>query len=358
MRFVSPLLKRAVYPALYHAGLLGRIPPPGGYAVVNYHGVIPEDYSGGDKFLDGNLVRPEIFRKQLQFLKAHYRVIPPETFRASIEQGDPLPPRSVLITCDDGLLNTLTDMLPILQSEDVTCLFFVTAASCKNDPSMLWYEELYHSMRSKPLNGSAAQLPPDPGAQSPPTESFQSQWWNSVKRASQLDAPRRADWMDRVRAQSGPSQITTQITSPMSSQITSREKRWRLLQLPELKQLSQAGMTIGAHTGTHPVLSLCSDEEARREILESKLEIERALERPVWAFAYPFGNPATMGEREFRLAREAGYSCAFLNVELWATESGGPFALPRSHVTADMTLPEFAAHLSGFHARLQRAGGS
>ena len=59
-----------------------------------------------------------------------------------------------------------------------------------------------------------------------------------------------------------------------------------------------------------------------------------------------------MGEREFCLAREAGYACAFLNVELWATESSGPLALPRSHVTSDMTLPEFAAHVSGFHARL------
>jgi len=350
MRFVSPLLKHAVYPAFYHAGLLGRIVPPGGYAVVNYHGVIPEDYSGGDRFLDGNLVQPDIFRKQLRFLKAHYRVIHPEKFRAYIEQGEPLPPRSVLVTCDDGLLNTLTGMLPILQSEDVPCLFFVTAASCKNDPSMLWYEELYHAMRIKPLNELSAQLPRDPSFQSSPAESFQSQWWNIVKRASQLDAAARADWMDRVRAQSGLNQITPQIAS--------RENRCRLLRRPELKQLSRAGMTIGAHTRSHPILSLCSNEEACREIHESKLEIESALERPVWAFAYPFGNPATMGEREFRLAREAGFSCAFLNVEHWTAESGNPFALPRTHVTSDMTLPEFAAHLSGFHARLQRAGGS
>ncbi|MGA8274667.1 MAG: polysaccharide deacetylase family protein [Candidatus Sulfotelmatobacter sp.] len=354
MRFVSPLLKHAVYPTLYRAGLLSRIAPPGGYAVVNYHGVIPEDYSSSDKFLDGNLVQPEIFRKQLQFLKTHYHVIHPEKFRASIEQGEPLPPRSVLVTCDDGLLNTLTGMLPILQSEEVPCLFFVTTASCKNNPSMLWYEELYHSMSIKPLNGLASQLPPDPGAQSSPPESFRSQWWNIVKRASQLDATTRADWMDRVRARSGSTQITMQITS----QLASCEKRWRLLQLPELKQIFQSGMTIGAHTRTHPVLALCSDEEARREIHESKLEIERALDRPVWAFAYPFGNPATMGEREFRLARESGFSCAFLNVEHWLTESGGPFALPRTHVTSDMTLAEFAAHLSGFHARLQRAGGN
>ena len=57
-------------------------------------------------------------------------------------------------------------------------------------------------------------------------------------------------------------------------------------------------MTIGAHTLSHPILSLCSDEEARHEIQQSKNDLEQALGRQVWAFAYPFGNSATMGERE------------------------------------------------------------
>jgi peptidoglycan/xylan/chitin deacetylase (PgdA/CDA1 family) len=117
-------------------------------------------------------------------------------------------------------------------------------------------------------------------------------------------------------------------------------------------------MSIGAHTTSHPILSLCSEEEVRREIEESKNGLEKALGRPIWAFAYPFGNPSTMGEREVRLAREAGFACAFLNVEHWSADPSNPFALPRTHVNRDTALPEFAAHLSGIHARLQRAGGS
>jgi len=344
MRFVSPLLKRAVYPALHRTGLLHRITPSAGYAVVNYHGVVPLDHLEGDKFLDGNLVQPLAFRRQLQFLKAHYRIVHPEDFHACLRQGKSLPPHSVLVTCDDGLLNTLTDMLPILQREEVPCLFFVTAASCKNCLGMLWYEELYHSMRIKPLGALVSQLPREPDGEPSPATSFHGQWWNLVKRASQLNAVAREDWMARVRLQSD------------TTQTTSSPKRWRLLNLSELKRLSQAGMTVGAHTRTHPILSLCSDEEARREIQESKAEIESALGRAVWAFAYPFGNPATVGAREFCLAREAGFSCAFLNVEYWAGQSG-PLALPRTHVSADMNLAEFEAHLSGFHTRLQRALG-
>jgi len=57
-------------------------------------------------------------------------------------------------------------------------------------------------------------------------------------------------------------------------------------------------------------------------------------------------------------AHEAGFSCAFLNVEHRGAELPNAFALARTHVTSDMTLPEFATHLSGIHARLQRAARS
>ncbi len=348
MQLVSSLLKHALYPALHHSGCLNRITPTGGYSVVNYHGVVPAEHSSDDPFLDGNLVQPDVFRRQLQFLKSHYRVIHPDDFRAWIEKGGeqnkPLPPRSVLVTCDDGLVNALTDMLPVLQSEGVACLFLVTAASCSDEPGMLWYEELYHLMRARPLPPHL-RLPLEEDIESESSGTFHSRWWSAVRHASRLDAKTRTDWMSKVRNHCGP------------VRALSSEKRWRLLRLAELKQLAEAGMSIGAHTLSHPVLSLCSDEEARREIQESKIKLEHALGRPVWAFAYPFGNPSTMGERELRLAREAGFACAFLNVEHWGTGPASLFALPRTHVTAATTLPEFAAHLSGLHARLQRAVG-
>ncbi|MFZ0319448.1 MAG: polysaccharide deacetylase family protein [Candidatus Sulfotelmatobacter sp.] len=355
MRLVSPLLKRAVYPALHYSGVLGRITPAGGYAVVNYHGVVPADHLDGDGFLDGNLVRPEMFRRQIQFLKAHYQVVHPEDFRAWIEQGRRLPPRAILLTCDDGLLNGLTDMVPVLRSEGVSCLFFVTAASCNDSPchesqchesrGMLWYEELYLLMRSRPLSATELQLLPEEEAESPAPESFQARWWNTVKRASRLEARLRAEWMERLRSQRGPAEQS----------ISAR--RWRFMNVAELKELAGHGMSIGAHTRTHPILSLCNEEEARREIQDGKNDLERALGMPIWAFAYPFGNQATMGEREVGLAREAGFTCAFLNVEHRDDGSANPFELCRMHVTLDMTLPEFSAHVSGVHARLQHAIG-
>jgi peptidoglycan/xylan/chitin deacetylase (PgdA/CDA1 family) len=129
--------------------------------------------------------------------------------------------------------------------------------------------------------------------------------------------------------------------------------RFQLLRLPELKQLRDAGMTIGAHTLTHPVLAEQAADMARAEIEECGKRLGESLGQPVWALAYPFGDPGSVGEREFKLAADAGYECAFVNVEGMLDRESARFALPRVHVTAEMSLPVYEAYVSGVHHALR-----
>ena len=69
-------------------------------------------------------------------------------------------------------------------------------------------------------------------------------------------------------------------------------------------------VTIGAHTVSHPVLKNLPLEAARTEMLESRRRIEARIGRPVTHFAYPYGAPLQVGEREFALARECGFATA------------------------------------------------
>lgn len=57
---------------------------------------------------------------------------------------------------------------------------------------------------------------------------------------------------------------------------------------PELKEMVAAGWEIGSHGYTHIDLTL-DHSIARYEILQSKLDIEEALDVDVQTFAYPFG---------------------------------------------------------------------
>jgi peptidoglycan/xylan/chitin deacetylase (PgdA/CDA1 family) len=62
-----------------------------------------------------------------------------------------------------------------------------------------------------------------------------------------------------------------------------------LLGWSEVRALSRAGLVIGAHTRTHPDLTRLSAREADAEMVGSKRAIEDEIQRPVDAFAYPYG---------------------------------------------------------------------
>jgi hypothetical protein len=82
--------------------------------------------------------------------------------------------------------------------------------------------------------------------------------------------------------------------------------------------------------------------------------LERASGKPVWALAYPFGDTTSVTNREHEMAERAGFTCAFLNV---GGGFGAPlphFAMPRVHVTGEMNLGEFEAHVSGFYRSLRQ----
>lgn len=87
-----------------------------------------------------------------------------------------------------------------------------------------------------------------------------------------------------------------------------RGKGEALLTHEQIGEMAQAGIEFGSHTLTHPQLIELPEQEARRELAESKSLVEQAAGREVSAFCYPFGE---LGLREMDLAREAGYRCAF-----------------------------------------------
>jgi peptidoglycan/xylan/chitin deacetylase (PgdA/CDA1 family) len=263
MRFISPLLRKVVYPAMHYSGSLKRFVPRDGCSVVNYHGVIPPKPYCRHPFLDAHLVSSAGLRQQLRFLKNNYNVIDAERFRVWLEKRDVLPPRSVLVTCDDGLANNLSEMLPVLNSEGVPCLFFITGESCGEQPGMLWYEELYHLLTGG-VSDTDIQTIFEIDRTRLQQHNFEGKWWNCVMNASRLSATARAVKIGLLRS--------------LSKFVPSKlPERWRRMNGEELKVLASSGMRIGAHTMSHPVLSQCSEEEARREVNQSRIELERLL---------------------------------------------------------------------------------
>jgi len=334
------------------AGVFHRTSAPG-LAVVTYHGVLPQGYEPVDPAFDGNLISAEMLRRQLRLLKAHYNVISSEDALAWREGRRELPPRAVLLTCDDGLLSCLTDMLPVLQQEGVSCLFFVTGASAGESRMMLWYEELFLLLLRAAaghfeISSEGVVIEGELGSR----EQRRGIWWNSVKRLSQVDELSRVSFLRALRMQ-----FKLEAERAFDEENPASCRRFGLLKCGELRELASAGMTIGAHTMSHPMLSQLPIESAYAEISEGRRRLESALQQQVWAFAYPFGDPQSVTAEVLAMPKKAGYEAAFLNFGGGLGVDLPPFALPRVHVTAGMGLAEFEAQVSGFHARWQRRAG-
>ena len=80
----------------------------------------------------------------------------------------------------------------------------------------------------------------------------------------------------------------------------------RLMRADELTRLASSPLTeIGSHTSTHADLSLASEEDAYREMVDSRQALQELLQLPVDSFAYP-----KCGDPLYRpaAARRAGYS--------------------------------------------------
>jgi len=89
---------------------------------------------------------------------------------------------------------------------------------------------------------------------------------------------------------------------------------------------SHSKITIGAHSVTHPMLAELSYNECKREIFQSKLDLENLLGHEIAHFAYPYG---AFSEREMCLVQEAGFISGAGSWDSWIARKSNPFCFPR-----------------------------
>jgi len=111
-----------------------------------------------------------------------------------------------------------------------------------------------------------------------------------------------------------------------------------------LKEIHHSGLVdVESHTLSHFLLSFLTQEEAEKEIFESKKILEEGLGKKVNYLAYPYGD---YNESVVNLVREAGYKLAFSTnpgVDLHSSEQ---FFLKRVTVSGFDTLETFKAKLT------------
>jgi peptidoglycan/xylan/chitin deacetylase (PgdA/CDA1 family) len=95
---------------------------------------------------------------------------------------------------------------------------------------------------------------------------------------------------------------------------------------PQIREIADAGIEIGAHSVTHPQLDQLSAGSLRQELVGGKQALEDLLGAPVPGLAYPFGY-SSRAVRDSTAAAGYEYACAVGN--RLASTRADRFALPR-----------------------------
>jgi peptidoglycan/xylan/chitin deacetylase (PgdA/CDA1 family) len=115
----------------------------------------------------------------------------------------------------------------------------------------------------------------------------------------------------------------------------------------QVRELLRAGWEVDSHTITHPDLTTVDDARLRRELVDSRAEIQRRFGVDARFFAYPSGR---YDARVETAVRAAGYHAATTTQAGLARPGTDPFALPRVRVNGDETAEALVAQVRGLGA--------
>jgi peptidoglycan/xylan/chitin deacetylase (PgdA/CDA1 family) len=115
-----------------------------------------------------------------------------------------------------------------------------------------------------------------------------------------------------------------------------------LMNWEQVLEMDRAGMEFGGHTISHEDLTKANLQDARRELVESKAELEEKLGHPIAAFSYPFG---AYNARIVAETQAAGYKAAVILCCGFKIKSEQLLTLPRIRISYGDTINDFAKRL-------------
>jgi peptidoglycan/xylan/chitin deacetylase (PgdA/CDA1 family) len=242
---------------------------------------------------------------------------------ACLRRGD-LPPRAVALTFDDGYADTLFAAKPCLESLGIPATVFVTTGSWEREH---WWDELVRLVPRVLRARSGIASSPETVSYRPSIGRDSNEPFGEGAGHLSIDRVVTAHFQGLLHLATTERQSAMEALRNQACFDQNTSSPWRALSTAEVVQLAEGGLIdIGAHTVTHPFLPDLALSEQLEEIVQSKVDLETLLRRPITGFSYPNGasTPATRN-----MVENAGFTYACAS-HLGTVVSGTPsFSLPR-----------------------------
>ncbi len=246
----------------------------------------------------------ENFEQQIIYLKNKYNLISLEELKNFSPLEDELPPKSLLITFDDGDNSLFINALPVLKKHEVPAvIFIITGLIDTNRP--FWWNEIEYYMGKEVGNKKVWEV---------------KHWTNK----------KREHYLDSLRKKSNKPPLT-----------------YEQLATSQLREMMKNKIAIGNHSHTHPMFDQCTPMELEMEMEEST-KILKSLNADYEMFAYPNGNYSEEAEG---ILRNKNIQLAFLFDHKINKEIINPLRISRLSVNDYTSIRKLKFILSGWHSR-------
>ncbi|PIF13490.1 polysaccharide deacetylase family protein [Janthinobacterium sp. 13] len=255
-------------------------------SILIYHRVLARP----DPLFPGE-VDAALFQRQLRLLKRFYTPLPLGDAVRRLQDGS-LPPHAACITFDDGYADNAQVALPLLQRHGLHATFFIATGYL--DGGQMWNDTVIDAVRQAPgavLDLRAQELGAFPVAT---LAQRQAAIAALLGRLKYLPFAQRQRLAVQIRRQAG-----------------ARASAPAMLSTAQLRQLHGAGMTLGGHTASHPILSTLAERAAQLDIANGKQQLESLVQAPVTLFAYPNGKAGRdYGAPHVAMVKRLGFQAA------------------------------------------------
>jgi peptidoglycan/xylan/chitin deacetylase (PgdA/CDA1 family) len=268
---------------------------------------------------------PSSFARQMRHLVRYYHVVSMPEVLDAVERNRPLPERSVLITFDDAYADFADIAWPILRRFRLPATVFVPTAYPDHPELAFWWDRLFQAFARTSRTG-LRETPIGPLPLATPDQ----------RRSSLRALQDHVTTLAHARAMRLVDSVCAQL-------VESPVRGGCVLSWDQLRQLGQDGVTLGAHTRTHPLLTQLPPDKIREEVKGSQQDLKREIGAALPIFCYPGGDH---NDAVTAILKEEGIQLGFTTLigknELEATDL---LRLRRIGVTPRSSLPIFCLRL-------------